>query len=210
MIVKHSNHAFKGHKALLGNRYVTYGEVELPSRFEEFPKSKNGFDWGVKGSASLQLSYAILRQISTNNIAKEYAEQFLNDIVLTLHSRDWVLNSSDVLEWISNNCDEELQDELSAATDGRIIRKNESKTYTKEKVVEKKTNVVKEVCKELGITQKALANILEVPEGTVSSWAVKNEIPRLGKKAIEFYIQNTKNQQIVDSYKNFVRLLEIS
>ena len=50
-----------------------------------------------------------------------------------------------------------------------------------------KTNVVKEICKELNITQKNLAEILEVPEGTVSSWAVKNEIPRLGKKAIEFY-----------------------
>ncbi|MEJ2372637.1 MAG: hypothetical protein P8Y16_02360 [Sulfurimonas sp.] len=50
--------------------------------------------------------------------------------------------------------------------------------------------------------------MLEVPEGTVSSWAVKNEIPRLGKKAIEFYIQNQKNQKIVDSYKNFINLLQ--
>lgn len=61
---------------------------------------------------------------------------------------------------------------------------------------------------ELEITQKHLAEILEVPEGTVSSWAVKNEIPRLGKKAIEFYILNQKNQKIVDSYKNFLNLME--
>lgn len=71
-----------------------------------------------------------------------------------------------------------------------------------------KTNVVKDVCLELSITQKNLAEILEVPEGTVSSWAVKNEIPRLGKKAIEFYILNRKNQEVVDSYKNFVKLLK--
>ncbi len=210
MIIKHSNHAFKGHKALLGNRYVTYGEVELPNRFEEFPQSKDGFDWGVKGSASLQLSYAMLRQISTADIAKENAEKFLNDVIVTLHSRDWVLNSSDVLEWISENTDANLEEELASFAEGKIIRKDIPKAYTKEKTVEKKTNVVKDVCKELGITQKALASILEVPEGTVSSWAVKNEIPRLGKKAIEFYIQNAKNQQIVDSYKNFVRLLEVS
>jgi hypothetical protein len=63
---------------------------------------------------------------------------------------------------------------------------------------------------ELGITQKTLAEILEVPEGTVSSWAVKNEIPRLGKKAIEFYKLSTKNQKIVDSYKDFMHLLEAS
>lgn len=203
MLIKHSNHVFKGHKALLGNRYVTYGEVELPNRFEEFPKSKNGFDWGVKGSSSLQLSYAVLRQLSTAEIAKKYAENFLDDVIMTLHSRDWILNSSDVINWISKNTDVNIEEVLN-------IKKDPPKTYMKEKPKEKKTNVVKEVCKELGITQKALANILEVPEGTVSSWAVKNEIPRLGKKAIEFYIQSAKNQQVVDSYKNFVRLLEVS
>ncbi|MCW9026477.1 MAG: DUF6166 domain-containing protein, partial [Thiovulaceae bacterium] len=105
MAIKHSHHVFKGHKALLGNRYVTYGELELPNRFEEYPKSKNGFDWGVNGSASLQLSYAILRQISTKEIASENAEKFLKDVVISLNSRDWVLNSFDVLEWISKNSD---------------------------------------------------------------------------------------------------------
>lgn len=208
MAIKHSNYVFKGHKALLGNRYVTYGELELPNRFDEYPKSKNGFDWGVNGSASLQLSYAILRQISTKEIASENAEKFLKDVVISLHSRDWVLNSYDVADWISKNSTIIQETEDSDETSNYIAQNRA--IYSKTKVVEKKSNVVKEVCKELGITQKALANILEVPEGTVSSWAVKNEIPRLGKKAIEFYIQNTKNQQIVDSYKNFVRLLNVS
>ena len=205
MAIKRSNLVFKGHKALLGGRYVTYGELELPNRFEEYPKSKNGFDWGVKNSGSLQLSYAMIRQVSTEEIAKENVENFLNDIVSKLNSRDWIFNSNDVLEWLSQNSDLEILNETkekssATAPTNRAI-------YTKPK---KKTNVVKEVCNELGITQKTLASILEVPEGTVSSWAVKNEIPRLGKKAIEFYIQNAKNQQIVDSYKNFVRLLDVS
>ncbi|WP_373070910.1 DUF6166 domain-containing protein [Sulfurimonas sp.] len=207
MAIKRSNHVFKGHKALLGGRYVTYGEVELPNRFEEYPKSKNGFDWGVKGSGSLQLAYAILRQISTKEIAKANAEKFVDHVIVGLHSRDWLLNSHDIYEWISKNSDIGLddfeQENHTEFTQNRAI-------YTKHKVIKKKSNVVKDVCQELGITQKALANILEVPEGTVSSWAVKNEIPRLGKKAIEFYIQNAKNQQIVDSYKNFVRLLDVS
>lgn len=208
MAIKRSNYVFKGHKALLGGRYVTYGELELPSRFEEYPKSKNGFDWGVKGSGSLQLSYAMLRQISNEDIAKENAEKFLNDVVVSLNSRDWILNTTDVLEWLSKNSDAELLNDQEDQNNNYNV--NNRAIYTKTKVVEKKTNVVKDVCKELGITQKTLASILEVPEGTVSSWAVKNEIPRLGKKAIEFYIQNAKNQQIVDSYKNFVRLLDVS
>ncbi len=103
MLLKRNNHVFKGHKALLGGRYVTYGELELPNRFEEYPKSKNGFDWGVKGSASLQLAYAILRQISTPEIAKENAEKFVDDVIVGLHSRDWLLHSNDILEWISKN-----------------------------------------------------------------------------------------------------------
>lgn len=208
MAIKRSNHVFKGHKALLGGRYVTYGELELPNRFEEYPKSKNGFDWGVKGSGSLQLSYAILRQLSTQEIAKANAEKFVDDIIVTLHSRDWLLNSHDVYDWIEKNSEISLDDGEQNVFEPSIIQNRT--IYTKEKITKKKSNVVKDVCKELGITQKALANILEVPEGTVSSWAVKNEIPRLGKKAIEFYIQNAKNQQIVDSYKNFVRLLDVS
>jgi DNA-binding transcriptional regulator YiaG len=206
--IKRSNHVFKGHKALLGGRFVTYGEVELPSRFEEFPKSKNDFDWGIKNSNSLQLAYAMLRQVSNAEIAKENAEKFLHDTILPLNSRDWVLYSLDVLEWITNNSEIALEEDVKEQP-VNVTLQNRS-THTKVKTIKKKTNVIKDVCKELGITQKALANILEVPEGTVSSWAVKNEIPRLGKKAIEFYIQSTKNQQIVDSYKNFARLLNVS
>ncbi|MDX1295500.1 MAG: helix-turn-helix domain-containing protein [Sulfurimonadaceae bacterium] len=71
-------------------------------------------------------------------------------------------------------------------------------------------NVVKSVCKELGITQKKLAQILEIPEGTVSSWAVKNEIPRLGKKAIEFYIQMQKNEEIVKRFREMIALVNES
>lgn len=206
MTFKRNNHVFKGHKALLGGRYVTYGELELPNRFEEYPKSKNGFDWGVKGSASLQLAYAILRQVSNEEIARENAEKFVDDVVVSLHSRDWLLNSNDVLEWISKNSKIPIEIENPIKYENNLIQKKALKTKTSKK----KSNIVKDICQELGITQKALANILEVPEGTVSSWAVKNEIPRLGKKAIEFYIQSTKNQQIVDSYKNFVRLLDVS
>ena len=194
-----NNHVFKGHKALLGSRFVTYAELELDLRFEEYAKSKDGFDWGTYNSESLQLSYSILTQVSNSFLANENAEKFLEDIVSKLNSRDWILKASDVLEWISQNTTSEIINNI--ITDDSLPIK---------KIKNKKINVVKEVCLKLGITQKTLANILEIPEGTISSWAVKNEIPRLGKKAIEFYMLNTKNQQIIDSYKNFVKLLNVS
>lgn len=200
MAMVFNNHAFKGHRTLLGSKFVTYGEVELPTRVELYPKSKSGFDWGNGGKASNQLAFAMLYQLGKHEIAFKYAEKFTNDIVKSLNSRDWVLNAAEVFEWIEKNCEQAEASEIKSKLIAPKVPIKKTKKI--------KTNVVKNICKELNMTQKNLAEILEIPEGTVSSWAVKNEIPRLGKKAIEFYIENRKNKKIVDSYKNFINLLQ--
>ena len=199
-----NNYVFKGHRTLLGNKFVTYRELNLPIRSDIHAYSKNGFDWGNSSKGSLQLAFAILYQISNAQTAKKYAEQFCEDIIKQLNSKDWILEASAVLSWIESNTTP-----LQEAKQKRAPKATKLKPANR-KLKEGKSNVVKEVCKELNITQKQLANVLEVPEGTVSSWAVKNEIPRLGKKAIEFYIQSTKNQKIVDSYRSFIELLQAS
>ena len=193
-----SNYVFKGHKALLGSKFVTYGEVELNTRYEKYSQS-DSFNWGDSSSGSKQLAFSMLCQLSDEEFAAEYTPKFADEVVRKLNSRDWVLNASDVISWIKENSTH-ISDENVLVLESQKVKKK----------VKKKTNVVKKVCTELQITQKNLAQILEVPEGTVSSWAVKNEIPRLGKKAIEFYIEKQKNQQIVDSYKSFVNLLNAS
>jgi DNA-binding transcriptional regulator YiaG len=198
MIPNRNNHVFKGHKTLLGAKFVTYGEVELPLRYDIFSQSQSGFDWGHTGPAAQQLSFAMLYQLTNEEIAKEHTIKFTHDVVRLFNSRDWVLSAADVLKWIKENVP-------------NISELYESKkAHSKEVVPPKKSkekNVVKEICKELQITQKQLAEILEVPEGTVSSWAVKNEIPRLGKKAIEFYTSHKKSETIIQSYKQFISLL---
>ncbi len=204
MGINMNKHVFKGHKTLLGGRYVTYGEMELPLRYENFQKSSSGFDWGHNGPASMQLAFSILCELSDIEIANKHAIKFTQEVVKQFNSRDWVLNSYDVLEWIASNETSTTKAPLKRTSNLPLTKK----VAKKDKV--KKSNVVKETCKELEITQKQLAQILEVPEGTVSSWAVKNEIPRLGKKAIEFYKISHKNQKIVDSYKDFIHLLQAS
>ena len=199
MAITRNNYVFKGHRTLLGSKFVTYGEVELPSRYELFSQSENGFDWGYTGSAAKQLAFSILYQVSNEEFARENAIDFEFDVVKSLNSRDWILSVSEVLEWIEKkggNFSTSNKEEISTVATTLPIQKKA------------KNNIVKDICKELNITQKNLAQILEVPEGTVSSWAVKNEIPRLGKKAIEFYILNQKNQKIVDSYQNFLILMK--
>lgn len=218
MALIRNNHAFKGHRTLLGTRYVTYGELELPNRYELFALSKGGFDWGHTGAGAQQLAFSMLYQLTNEEFAKNNASIFTTDVVSKFNNRDWVLTASDVMKWVSKNTQynvekeevkqqerpKETAEEKEAANDMLVV-----KSQIGQKRAKPKSNVVKDICNDLQITQKELANILEVPEGTVSSWAVKNEIPRLGKKAIEFYTQNQKNQQIIDSYKSFVKLLDI-
>ena len=194
-----NNHVFKGHKALLGSKFVTYGEVELPTRYEISSFSANGFDWGNAGRSAQQLAFSILHQLSDADTAQMHTEKFVNEVVKTFSTRDWILPASDVLEWIEKNTLKPVMKKLQPLKNS----KNRSNSRAKD-------NVIKEICKELNITQKTLAKVLEIPEGTVSSWAVKNEIPRLGKKAIEFYILSVKNQKIIDSYRSFKELLEAS
>ena len=50
-------------------------------------------------------------------------------------------------------------------------------------------NIVKKTCKELGITQKELAERLDVPQPTISRWASGNEIPRMAEKYLELLIE---------------------
>jgi len=207
MAIGLNNHVFKGHKALLGGKFVTYRELELSARYDIFSKSANGFDWGNHADASLQLSFAMLYSLSDKDLATKYAQQYTTDVISKISSRDWIISANDVLKWIDINCEKPKED--TQAVPAPMMKKLQPIRKAK-RTNKPKTNVVKDICKELNITQKVLAEILEVPEGTVSSWAVKNEIPRLGKKAIEFYILYSKNQKIVDSYRSFKELLEVS
>lgn len=45
-------------------------------------------------------------------------------------------------------------------------------------------NIVKKVCKELGISQKELGDILDVQPSTMSGWAT-NKIPKMAQVALE-------------------------
>lgn len=218
MALIRNNHAFKGHRTLLGTRYVTYGELELPIRYELFALSKSGFDWGHTGAGAQQLAFSMLFQLTNEEFAKDNASIFTTDMVSKFNNRDWVVTASDVMKWVSKNTQYKAEKEEVKQQERQTERAEEKETLNdtlvlksniSQKRTKPKSNVVKDICNSLQITQKELANILEVPEGTVSSWAVKNEIPRLGKKAIEFYTQNQKNQQIIDSYKSFVKLLDV-
>ena len=68
-------------------------------------------------------------------------------------------------------------------------------------------NIVKKVCKELGITQKELAEMLDIPAGTISRWASTDEIPKTARIALELLLENKKLKEKVNVLKQLKEAL---
>jgi len=61
-------------------------------------------------------------------------------------------------------------------------------------------NIVKRTCKELGITQKELAERLGVNDGTIRKWSSQTEPPEWG---VNFLHTLLKNKELEDKYRQF-------
>lgn len=73
-------------------------------------------------------------------------------------------------------------------------------------MIEEQTNIVKRACKELGITQKELAEMLDVPATTVSGWAT-NQIPRMAQLALELLLENKALKSDMETLKKAHEIL---
>jgi transcriptional regulator with XRE-family HTH domain len=69
-------------------------------------------------------------------------------------------------------------------------------------------NIVKRVCKELGVTQKELAEVIGVSEGTVNRWASKpEEITVQANNTFNLILENIELKQKIVKYEDFFKLL---
>lgn len=69
-------------------------------------------------------------------------------------------------------------------------------------------NIVKRVCKELGITQRELAEILKVNEGTVRQWSSKGEVMPNVEVTLNLLLENHKLKMRIDKIKGFAELIQ--
>lgn len=184
---------FRGFIDEYDEKVVTFNDEVLDPRLDLFNYSRVGLDWGYVGSGALQLSFAILVRVAGEIEAKGYRTQFSKEVVSKFEP-NWEMTSKAVKKWLSKAKGENDHEDHDLYNGPQQPANNQ-------------INVVKKACNELGITQKKLSQILEVPEGTVSSWAVRNELPRLAKKAIEFYIQKERNEKIVDKFRDLIALV---
>ena len=72
----------------------------------------------------------------------------------------------------------------------------------------KEENLVKKTCKELGITQKELAEKLGVAEATVRNWSGGKETPLWAKKTFILLIDNHKKTLIINTIKQLQNMLK--
>ncbi len=69
-------------------------------------------------------------------------------------------------------------------------------------------NIVKRVCKELGITQKELAERMGVNDGTVRKWSSSGEIPNWAKNFMDLLLEYEKVKDKAEKAKQIALLLE--
>ena len=71
-----------------------------------------------------------------------------------------------------------------------------------------KQNIVKRVCKELGVTQRELAEILKVNEGTVRQWSSKGEVMPNVEVTLNLLLENHQLKMRLDKIKGFAELIQ--
>jgi transcriptional regulator with XRE-family HTH domain len=68
-------------------------------------------------------------------------------------------------------------------------------------------NIVKLTCKELGLTQKDLADTLGVSKPSVERWAQSGDIPDQAKKQLELLVENSKIKNELNELKSALNIL---
>ena len=69
-------------------------------------------------------------------------------------------------------------------------------------------NIVKKTCKELGITQKELAEKLGIHLTTVQKWVSSNEFPLNAEKTIKLIKENKLLKLKLEKFKTAFTLIE--
>lgn len=83
------------------------------------------------------------------------------------------------------------------------------KLKERSKMAEEKENIVKEVCKELNITQKELSEILGVHLTTIQKWVANdNDLPLQAKKSLNLVLENHHLKIRLKTLDEFVRLFK--
>ncbi|MEA3315991.1 MAG: helix-turn-helix transcriptional regulator [Campylobacterota bacterium] len=77
-----------------------------------------------------------------------------------------------------------------------------------DKTEPKEENIVKKTCKELGITQKELAELMGVNDGTPAQWSSKGDIPDMAQRFMTTLIKNKQYNDKLNNVTNALKILD--
>lgn len=131
------------------------------------------------GSGSKQLALAVLAKASDNKTALRYYEDFKPFLFEAFNKWGKKISYIQIQQWL-------------------IERKRKDME-----------NIVKYVCSELNITQKALSEEIGVSEGTVNRWSANPEdVPLQTKKTLQLLLENAQLKENQQKMQQALSLLE--
>jgi|GEM_PF-1180365 len=163
---------------------ITYKNEYLPYRLDLKEHSTMGFSLGDGTSSARQLSLAILATASNDKYALKYYDDFKPFLLNILNNPKNILGKREISyiqiqQWLINKKREDMK------------------------------NIVKYVCAELNITQKALAEEIGVSEGTVNRWSAKpDEVPLQTQKTLKILLENAQLKENQEKLQKAISLLE--
>lgn len=88
---------------------VTCDGKELQARIDLRKYSTTKFEWGHDGAGANQLALAIMADFCGDEMAMTLHQIFSRDIVASLGSSQWEMNSAMLIEWVRKNLKEQKQ-----------------------------------------------------------------------------------------------------
>jgi DNA-binding transcriptional regulator YiaG len=202
MLINLKNKYFIGSRGFYGTNSVKFHniEIEVTKYNHDYANPVTNFDWGKNDRATTLLAYAILDIIATPTIARVYAKRYTQDVLSKIFSDEWKISAIEVAQWINANTDytitlnQEHQKKVQETAEEQVSKNRDIQT-----------NIVETIIEELGVKYETLAKILELPLETINQWKLENEMPKMARKAIEFYKAGSSFKE-----QSFKRKTEIS
>lgn len=142
--------------------------------------AKGDFCWGYKhGSSTLRTALVILNEClfefdENASFYIEMASTFADDILFPFtQNENAILEEIKVVQWVHSYIDDYVNYD----------------------------NLVKKVCDELDVTQKELAEMIEVSKPSIERWSQSGHIPKSSEKLLKLFLENKKLKNELNELK---------
>ncbi len=114
---QNTNKLFKASRGTYDEASVTYDGRKLIAHNKFDTGSDVNFNWGDSSDGSQTLSYAILSNVGSKDIAHRYAKIYTKNVISNIKKDNWTLNATAVIQWINENTNYSI-DERAYVKDG--------------------------------------------------------------------------------------------